>query len=57
MQQWSRGWILAISAMLLPACSPTGHVVRQNDRVLFLLGEEYDPQEFWGPYAVLSAAG
>ena len=29
----------------------------QNDRVLFLLGEQFDPQEFWGPYSALCAAG
>lgn len=46
--------ILAM-AVLLPACSPAAS--RPRDRVLFLLGEEYDPQEFWGPYAVLHAAG
>jgi protease I len=57
MRQWSRLWILAIWAALLPACSPPEPAASRNDRVLFLLGEEYDPQEFWGPYAVLSAAG
>ena len=47
--------ILAVAALLLPACSPTASPRR--DRVLFLLGEDYDPQEFWGPYSVLHAAG
>jgi protease I len=47
--------ILMLAALLLPACSPAAS--RPRDRVLFLLGEEYDPQEFWGPYAVLHAAG
>ena len=47
--------ILSLAALLLPACSPAAS--RPRDRVLFLLGEEYDPQEFWGPYAVLHAAG
>ena len=47
--------ILVAAALLLPACSSAASHPR--DRVLFLLGEEYDPQEFWGPYAVLHAAG
>ena len=46
---------LAATALLLTGCSPAASQPRA--RVLFLLGEEYDPQEFWGPYAVLRAAG
>lgn len=49
--------ILPVAAMLLVACSPTSKVSPQNDRVLFLLGEEFDPLEFWGPYATLLTAG
>jgi protease I len=48
-------WILAIAALLFSACAPAGS--RPRDRVLFLLGEDFDPQEFWGPYSVLHAAG
>jgi protease I len=47
--------MLAVAALLLSACSPAAS--RQNERVLFLLGEDFDPQEFWGPYSVLHAAG
>src|SRR5438034_2054861 len=57
MRQLSGLLILAMAALLLPTCSPTHRTGSQNDRVLFLLGEQYDPQEFWGPYPVLSAAG
>jgi protease I len=46
--------ILALAA-LLSACSSAASDGR--NRVLFLLGEDYDPQEFWGPYSVLHAAG
>ena len=55
--QWSGLLILTLSALLVTTCSPPHQVDSRNDRVLFLLGEQYDPQEFWGPYAVLSAAG
>jgi protease I len=47
--------MLAVAALLLSACSPAAS--RQHDRVLFLIGEDFDPQEFWGPYSVLHAAG
>ena len=56
LRQWS--WIFVpIMAFMLAACSPSTGPVGQNDRVLFLLGEQFDPQEFWGPYAALVAAG
>lgn len=46
----------AAIAILSASCSGGSKEVR-NDRVLFLLGEQFDPQEFWGPYATLVAAG
>jgi len=49
--------LLPAAAMFLVACSPTSISGTQNNRVLFLLGEEFDPQEFWGPYATLRTAG
>jgi protease I len=55
-RQWFGLVILAL-AVALPACSAASRVSGQNDRVLILVGEEFDPQEFWGPYAVLHAAG
>src|SRR5258705_9582809 len=57
MRQWSGLLMLALSALLVTTCLLPHQVDSRNDRVLFLLGEQYDPQEFWGPYAVLSAAG
>jgi protease I len=47
----------ALMAFLLHACTPATGPDGQNDRVLFLLGEQFDPQEFWGPYSALCAAG
>jgi hypothetical protein len=56
LRQWS--WIFVpIMAFMLAACSPSTGPVGQYGRVLFLLGEQFDPQEFWGPYAALVAAG
>jgi protease I len=47
-----------MAALLFSACTRALSPTRQpHDRVLFLLGEHYDPQEFWGPYSVLYAAG
>jgi protease I len=47
--------ILAVTALLFSACSSAASGPRE--RVLFLLGENFDPQEFWGPYSVLHTAG
>jgi protease I len=48
-------WILVAAVLLCAACSSAANGPRT--RVLFILGEDYDPQEFWGPYSVLHAAG
>lgn len=48
------GALVLVAAALFSCSSPSS---QPRNRVLFLLGEEYDPQEFWGPYAVLHAAG
>ena len=48
---------LAIGALVLSACAAASLTSRQQDRVLFLLGEEFDPQEFWGPFSALTATG
>jgi hypothetical protein len=37
-------WILAAAVLLFSSCSAGASSPR--DRVLFLLGEDYDPQEF-----------
>jgi protease I len=47
----------AVMALMLAACTPAAGPGGHNDRVLFLLGEQFDPQEFWGPYSALCAAG
>lgn len=57
MMRWFRCLVLPVTMMLLFGCAPASRVNSQNDRVLFLLGEEYDPLEFWGPYATLWTAG
>jgi protease I len=57
MMRWFGCLVLPVAAMLLVGCAPASRVNSQNDRVLFLLGEEYDPLEFWGPYATLCTAG
>ena len=49
--------MVALVAMVSPGCAPASRAGRPNDRVLFLLGEEYDPEEFWGPYATLVTGG
>jgi deglycase len=49
--------ICAIAVMLLTVGTSWVDAQPPNDRVLFLLGEQFDPKEFWGPYSVLRAAG
>ena len=57
MQRYVGLLIVALVAISSPGCGTASHAGRPNDRVLFLLGEEFDPEEFWGPYATLVAAG
>jgi protease I len=57
MRQWFWPLLPAMMALVLPACTPSAGPGGQHDRVLFLLGEQFDPQEFWGPYSALCAAG
>lgn len=52
-----RFFVCAIAVMLSPGTNPCANAQNPNNRVLFLLGEQFDPQEFWGPYSVLRAAG
>ncbi len=57
MRQWYGLAMVMTAATLFTACSPVRRGESRTDRVLVLLGEQYDAQEFWGPYAVLIAAG